>query len=161
MPQKGGAGDGSERRYAAQNRRARHDYSIAETLEAGIMLLGPEVKSLREGKASLQDVFAQAKGGELYLYNAFIPEYAAATRFNHAPKRPRKLLLHKRERDRLMLAVKREGMTLVPLSLYFNPRGIAKVELGLAKGRRKADKRQAIKERDWKRDQQRLMRVKG
>ena len=161
MPQKGGAGDGSERRYAAQNRRARHDYSIEETLEAGIVLLGPEVKSLREGKASLQDAFAQPKDGELYLYNAFIPEYAAATHFKHAPKRPRKLLVHKRERDRLMLAVKREGMTLVPLSLYFNPRGIAKVELGLAKGRRKVDKRQAIKERDWKRDQQRLMRVKG
>lgn len=155
------AGDGSERRYAAQNRRARHDYQIDDTLEAGIMLLGSEVKSLREGRASLQDAWAQEKSGDLYLLNAFIPEYAAANRFNHTPKRPRKLLVHKRERARLLAAVKREGMTLVPLSMYFNDRGIAKVELGLAKGRRKFDKRQAIKARDWQRDKQRLLRVKG
>ena len=161
MPQKGSAGDGSERKYAAQNRRARHDYSIDETLEAGIMLLGTEVKSLREGKASLQEAFAQAKDGHLYLLNAFIPEYTAANRFNHVPKRPRRLLVHKRERDRLLMAVKRDGMTLIPLSMYFNARGIAKVELGLAKGKRKADKRQAIKARDWQRDKARLMRVKG
>ncbi|MGQ0676125.1 MAG: SsrA-binding protein SmpB [Rhodospirillales bacterium] len=161
MPAKRSAGDGSERRFAAQNRRARHDYSIGETLEAGIMLLGTEVKSLRQGKASLQDAFAQAKDGQLYLFNAFIPEYTAANRFNHEPKRPRRLLVHKRERDRLLMAVKRDGMTLVPLSMYFNDRGVAKVELALAKGKRKADKRQAIKARDWQRDKQRLMRVKG
>ena len=109
----------------------------------------------------MQDAFAQSRDGQLYLLNAFIPEYAAANQFNHAPKRPRRLLVHKRERDRLLMAVKRDGMTLVPLSMYFNPRGIAKVELGLAKGRRKADKRQAIKARDWQRDKQRLMRAKG
>ena len=161
MPAKSNAGDGSERRFAAQNRRARHDYRIDETLEAGIMLLGTEVKSLRQGKASLAEAWAGQKDGALWLLNAFIPEYAAANRFNHAPKRPRQLLVHRRERERLFAAIKRDGMTLVPLSIYFNDRGIAKVELGLAKGRRKHDKRQAIKDKDWKRDKARLMRMKG
>ncbi len=149
------------RRFAAQNRRARHDYQIDGTLETGIMLLGSEVKSLRAGRASLAEAWAGEKGGELYLFNCNIPEYAAANRFNHEPKRPRKLLVHRRERAKLLGAIKREGMTLVPLSVYFNPRGIAKVELGLAKGRRKEDRRQAIKDRDWQRDKSRLMRAKG
>ena len=160
-----GTGGRSEReearRFAAQNRRARHDYQIDETLEAGIMLLGSEVKSLRAGRASLAEAWAGVRDGDLFLFNANVPEYAGANQFNHEPKRPRKLLVHRRERDRLLAAIKREGMTLVPLSVYFNPRGIAKVELGVAKGRRQADKRQAIKARDWQRDKQRLMRMKG
>lgn len=149
------------RRFAAQNRRARYDYQIDSTLEAGIMLLGTEVKSLRAGKASLGESWAGEKDGDLYLLNANIPEYAAANQFNHEPKRPRKLLVHKRERAKLMAAIKREGMTLVPLSLYFNPRGIAKVELGLAKGKKKGDKRESSKQRDWQRDKARLLRAKG
>jgi len=151
----------SARRFAAQNRRARHDFQIDSTLEAGIMLLGTEVKSLRAGKASLGESWAGEKDGDLYLLNADIPEYAAANRFNHERKRPRKLLVHKRERNKLLAAIKREGMTLVPLSLYFNPRGIAKVELGLAKGKKKGDKRESAKQRDWKRDKARLLRAKG
>lgn len=162
MPSGGDAADReSARRFAAQNRRARHDYQIDSTLEAGIMLLGTEVKSLRAGKASLGESWAGEKDGDLYLLNANIPEYAQASRFNHEPKRPRKLLVHKRERNKLLAAIKREGMTLVPLSLYFNPRGIAKVELGLAKGKKKGDKREAAKRRDWQRDKARLLRAKG
>jgi SsrA-binding protein len=149
------------RRFAAQNRRARHDFQIDSTLEAGIMLLGTEVKSLRAGKASLAESWASEKDGALYLLNCNIPEYAAAHQFNHEPKRPRRLLVHKRELGKLLTAIKREGMTLVPLSVYFNPRGIAKVELGLAKGKKKADKRESIKQRDWQRDKARLMRNKG
>jgi SsrA-binding protein len=151
----------SARRFAAQNRRARHDFQIDSTLEAGIMLLGTEVKSLRAGKASLGESWAGEKDGDLYLLNANIPEYAAGNQFNHEPKRPRKLLVHKRERVKLLSAIKREGMTLVPLSLYFNPRGIAKVELGLAKGKKKGDKRESSKQRDWQRDKARLLRAKG
>jgi SsrA-binding protein len=162
MPTGGSAADReSARRFAAQNRRARHDYQIDSTLEAGIVLLGSEVKSLRAGKASIGESWAGEKDGDLYLLNANIPEYAQANRLNHEPKRPRKLLVHKRERSKLLAAIKREGMTLVPLSLYFNPRGIAKVELGLAKGRKKGDRREAVKQRDWQRDKARLMRAKG
>ena len=148
-------------KLAAQNRKARHDYFIEDTVEAGVMLLGTEVKSLRAGRASIAESFAAEQDGGLFLINAYIPEYAAATRFNHAPKRARKLLLHRRELDRLLGAVQREGMTLVPLSIYFNARGIAKVQLGLAKGKRKGDKRDAEKERDWNRDRARLLRDKG
>ncbi len=162
MAQAGSAASREEaRRFAGQNRRARHDFQIDSTLEAGIMLLGTEVKSLRAGKASLAESWASEKDGDLYLLNCNIPEYAAANQFNHEPKRPRRLLVHKRERDRLLSAIKRDGMTLVPLSVYFNARGIAKVELGLAKGKKKADKRESIKQRDWKRDKARLMRDKG
>jgi SsrA-binding protein len=148
-------------KLAAQNRKARHDYFIEDTVEAGVMLLGTEVKSLRAGRASIAESFAAEQGGGLYLINAYIPEYEAANRFNHAPKRARKLLLHRRELDRLLAAVQREGMTLVPLSIYFNARGIAKVQLGLGKGKRKGDKRDAEKERDWNRDKARLLRDRG
>ena len=146
---------------AAQNRKARHDYFIEDTVEAGIMLVGTEVKALRGGKASIGEAFAGEQGGELYLFNAYIPEYEAANRFNHQPRRPRKLLVHKREMDRLLGQIRREGVTVVPLSFYFNPRGIVKVELGLARGKRKVDKRASEKEKDWKRDKARLMRNRG
>jgi SsrA-binding protein len=146
---------------AAQNRKARHDYFIEDTVEAGIMLVGTEVKALRGGKASIGEAFAGEQGGELYLFNAYIPEYEAANRFNHQPRRPRKLLVHKREMERLLGQIRREGVTVVPLSFYFNPRGIVKVELGLARGKRKVDKRASEKEKDWKRDKARLMRNRG
>lgn len=146
---------------AAQNRKARHDYFIEETFEAGIMLTGTEVKSLRGGRASIGEAYAAPDGDDLYLVNAHIPEYASASRFNHEPKRRRKLLLHRREIGKLMGAVQREGMTLVPLALYFNDRGMVKVELALARGKHTHDKRASIKDRDWKRDKARLMREKG
>jgi SsrA-binding protein len=147
-------------RYVAQNRRARHDYLIEDTYEAGIALHGSEVKVLREGKASIAEAYAGDKDGDLYLFNANIPEYPAA-RFNHEPKRARRLLLHKREINKLLGRVTREGMTLIPLAIYFNPRGRAKLQLGLAKGKRKSDKREAEKARDWQRDKARIMRDKG
>jgi len=146
------------KQLVAQNRRARHDYFIEESLEAGAMLVGTEVKSLRLGRASIVESYAGEKDGDIYLLNANIPEYPAASQFNHEPKRPRKLLMHKRERARLLNAIRRDGMTLVPLNLYFNARGIAKVELGLAKGKKTIDKRQAIKAADWKRQKARLLR---
>jgi len=146
------------KQLVAQNRRARHDYFIEESLEAGAMLVGTEVKSLRLGRASIVESYAGEKDGDIYLLNANIPEYPAASQFNHEPKRPRKLLLHRRERARLLNAIRRDGMTLVPLNLYFNARGIAKVELGLAKGKKTIDKRQAIKAADWKRQKARLLR---
>jgi len=144
-------------RFIAQNRRARHDYLIQETLEAGLVLAGTEVKVLRKGGVSINESYAAERDGELYLMNANIPEYAPA-RVNHEPRRARKLLVRRRELNKLMGAVTRDGMTLVPLSLYFNERGRAKVELGLAKGKRKADKRAAEKERDWQRAKGRIMR---
>jgi len=145
----------------AQNRKARHDYFIEDTLEAGMMLLGSEVKSLRSGRASIAEAFAAEKDGDLYLLNAHIPEYESANRFNHAPRRPRKLLLHKKESERLKGRINREGMTLVPLAIYFNARGIAKCQLGVAKGKHKSDKRQTIKERDWQREQARVLRARN
>jgi SsrA-binding protein len=145
-------------RYAALNRRARHDYLIEDKLEAGLVLHGTEVKSLRQGGASIAEAYADEKGGELFLVNANIPEYKASAHFNHEPRRPRKLLLHRKQMNRLMGAVKREGVTIVPLALYFNERGRAKVELGLATGKRKSDKRQAERDRDWQRNKARLMR---
>jgi SsrA-binding protein len=148
-------------RYAAQNRRARHDYLIEDTLEAGLVLHGSEVKVLRQGQASINEAYANESDGELFLVNANIPEYAAAKHFSHQPRRPRKLLLHRKEMARLLGAIRREGMTLVPLSIYFNERGRAKVELGLAHGKKKADKRQAEKNRDWQRDKARIMRARG
>lgn len=152
----------SEGRVAAHNRRARFDYFIEDTIEAGIILAGTEVKSLRSGKASIAESYAGEQGGELFLFNAYIPEYQLAGRFfQHETKRPRKLLVHRRELGRLLASIQREGMTLIPLSVYFNDRGLAKVELGLAKGKKKGDKREAEKERDWQRDRARLMREKG
>jgi len=148
-------------RTVAQNRRARHDYTIEETIEAGIMLAGSEVKALREGRGNLNDAYAGPLEGALWLYNAYIPEYRAANRYNHETRRPRKLLLHRRQIDRLSGLVQREGATLVPLSVYFNERGIAKVQLGLAHGKRKADKRAAEKAREWQRDKARILRAKG
>src|ERR1700733_13118773 len=127
-------------RYAAQNRRARHDYLIEDTLEAGLVLQGSEVKVLRQGQASINEAYANESGGELFLVNANIPEYTAAKHFSHQPRRPRKLLLHRKEMARLLGVFRREGMTLIPLSIYFNERGRAKVEHGLAAGKRKADK---------------------
>ena len=148
-------------RIAAQNRRARHDYVIEETLEAGVVLAGSEVKALREGRGNLNDAYAGPREGALWLFNAYIPEYRAANRFNHETRRPRKLLLHKRQIARLSGLVQREGATLIPLSVYFNERGIAKVQLGLARGKKKADKRAAEKEREWQRDKARILRAKG
>ena len=146
---------------AAQNRKARHNYLIEDTVEAGLVLTGTEVKSLRQGRASIGEAYAAGQGGELYLMNAHIPEYAAAGSATHEPRRPRKLLMHKREIARLLGQVERHGMTLVPLTIHFNERGIAKVELALGKGKRKADKRASSKESDWKRQQARLLRDKG
>ena len=137
---------GRDDHYVAQNRRARHDYLIEDTLEAGLVLHGTEVKVLRKGQASIAEAYADEQGGELFLVNANIPEYAASAHFNHEPRRPRKLLLHRKEMNRLLGAIKREGVTVVPLSIYFNERGRAKVELGLARGKRKADKREAEKD---------------
>ena len=154
------ADDKDPNRHVAQNRRARFDYHIDETLEAGLVLYGSEVKSLRKGSASIGESHAGERDGELYLFNAYIPEYAGANRFNHEPRRARKLLVHRRELGKLLGAVKREGVTLVPMSIYFNARGIAKVQLGLARGKKMADKRNAIKDRDWQRDKARLMRAK-
>jgi SsrA-binding protein len=147
-------------RFVAQNRRARHDYQIDSTIEAGLQLVGTEVKVLRQGLASINEAFATERDGGLYLVNAHFPEYPSA-RFNHEPGRPRLLLLHKREIDRLRGAIKREGITLVPLAIYFNERGRAKLELGLAKGKRKADKRESEKQRDWQRDKARIMRERN
>lgn len=148
-------------RYAAQNRRARHDYLIEDTLEAGLVLQGSEVKVLRAGQASIAEAYADAQAGELFLVNANIPEYKAANRFGHQPRRPRKLLLHRKEMNKLLGAIRREGVTIVPLSIYFNERGRAKVELGLAHGKKKADRRQSEKDRDWQRDKARIMRARG
>ena len=146
---------------SAQNRKARHDFFIEESFEAGIMLSGSEVKSLRAGRATITEAYASAENGELFLVNAYIPEYESAHTINHEPKRPRKLLMHRREIDKLQNAVNRKGMTLVALSIYFNDGGLAKVDLGLAKGKQNHDKRQDIKERDWKRNKARLMSAKG
>ncbi len=149
------------RRSVAENRKARHSYDIIETFEAGIALEGSEVKSLREGKANIAESYASPENGELYLINSSIQEYKQANRFNHEERRPRKLLMHKREIARLIGATEREGMTLVPLKLYFNPRGVAKVQVALAKGRKLHDKREAEKARDWQRQKARILRERG
>jgi SsrA-binding protein len=145
----------------AENRRARFDYHIEDTYEAGIMLTGTEVKSLRFGEGSIAESYAEIVKGEVWLVNSNVPEFSHGNRFNHEPKRPRKLLLNEREISRLHGAVERKGMTLVPLSIYFNARGRAKVELALARGKNAADKRQTVKDRDWKREQGRIMREHG
>src|SRR5690606_1828395 len=143
-------------RVAAAHRRARFNYEIGQTFEAGIVLAGTEVKSLRAGQSNIADSYASEKGGEIWLYNAYIPEYLQANRFNHETRRPRKLLLHKREIARLANAVQREGMTVVPLRIYFNDQGRAKVELALARGKKLHDKRETSKKRDWDREKSRL-----
>jgi len=148
-------------KVAAANRRARFNYEIGQTYETGIALTGTEVKSLREGRSNIADSYAGERSGELWLYNAYIPEYLQANRFNHETRRPRKLLLHKREIARLLIAVEREGMTLVPLKVYFNDRGRAKVELAVARGKKLHDKRETEKKRSWDREKGRLMREKG
>jgi SsrA-binding protein len=148
-------------KIVAENRRARFDYFIEETFEAGIALSGTEVKSLRFGEGSITESYAEVRGNECWLINANVPEFSHGNRFNHEPKRPRKLLLHGREIEKFVGAVERKGMTLVPLSVYFNARGRAKVELALAKGKHTHDKRQTIKERDWQRDRARLLRERG
>ena len=148
-------------KIVADNRKARFNYEIGETLEAGIALTGSEVKSLRAGKATIGESYADTRDGEVWLINANIPEYLQAGRFNHSPKRPRKLLLQKREINKLIGAVEREGMTVVPLRLYFNPRGRAKVEIALAKGKKLHDKRETEKKRSWNRERARLLRDKG
>jgi len=146
------------RRTVARNRRATFDYFIDERFEAGVMLAGSEVKSLRAGRGNISEAYASEQGGELYLINAYIPDYAAASHFGHDTRRPRKLLMHRREINRLTGALQKKGQTLIPLNLYFNRRGIAKIELGLAHGKKQHDKRDAIKDRDWKREQERLLR---
>lgn len=150
-----------KQKTVAENRRARYDYFIDDKFEAGLMLTGTEVKSLRAGEATIAESYAELRGGEVWLVNANVPEFSHGNRFNHEPKRPRKLLLNEREIKRLTGAVERKGMTLVPLSIYFNGRGRAKVELALAKGKNSADKRQSTKDRDWQRDKARLMRDRG
>ena len=148
-------------KIAAANRRARFNYEIGQTFEAGIALTGTEVKSLREGRANIADAFAGERGDELWLYNAYIPEYLQANRFQHETRRPRKLLLHKREIRKLIGAVDRDGMTIVPLKIFFNDRGRAKVEIAVARGKKLHDKRETEKKRSWDKEKGRLLRDKG
>jgi SsrA-binding protein len=150
------------RRLVAENRKARHEYFITDSLEAGLQLTGTEVKSLRKGQANIAESYASAEEGGLWLINAYIPEYQGAGRFfQHEPRRKRRLLLHKKEMHKLAIAVERQGMTLIPLELYFNARGIAKLKLALAEGKKLHDKRETAKKRDWDREKARLMREKG
>jgi SsrA-binding protein len=148
-------------RVVAENRRARHDYFIEDEIEAGIVLVGSEVKALREGRGNIAESYASVEEGELWLINAYIPPLPQARNFGHEERRKRKLLVHRRELARLAQRIGREGMTLVPLKLYFNERGIAKVLLGIAKGKKKADKRETEKKRDWNREKARLLRERG
>ena len=148
-------------RTVADNRKARFNYEILDKYEAGIELTGTEVKSLRNGKSNIKDSYANEYKGEMILYNAYIPEYLQANRFNHEPRRPRKLLLHRREIGKLAGAVQREGMTIVPLRLYFNDQGRAKIELAIARGKKTHDKRETEKQRDWNREKSRLMKSHG
>ncbi|MBM3530741.1 MAG: SsrA-binding protein SmpB [Alphaproteobacteria bacterium] len=148
-------------KVVADNRKARFNYAIGETFEAGVALTGSEVKSLRTGKANIGESYAATRDGELWLVNSNISEYKQAGRFNHEPKRPRKLLLHKRQINKLIGAVEREGMTIVPLKLYFNDKGRAKIEIALAKGKKLHDKRATERTRSWERERGRLLRQKG
>lgn len=155
------AAEFDKKKVVAENRRARFDFAIEQVFEAGIALQGTEVKSLRFGEGTIAESYAEVKGNEVWLINSNIPEFSHGNRHNHEPKRPRKLLLSGREINKMYAGVARQGMTLVPLSVYFNSRGRAKVELALAKGKKEHDKRESIKERDWKRDKQRLMKDRG
>jgi SsrA-binding protein len=154
-------GAGPARKIVAENRKARFNYEIVDTFEAGLVLTGTEVKSLREGKANIAESYATEEGGELWLINSYLPEYLQANRFNHETRRPRRLLLHRRQIDKLIGATQREGFTVIPLKMYFNDRGRAKVELGLGRGKKLHDKRETEKQRDWNRERARLMRDKG
>ena len=149
------------RRNVAENRRARFDYEILDTYEAGLSLWGTEVKALRLGQANIQESYASSEGGEIWLINAYIPEYTEGNRFNHEPRRRRKLLLNKREMAKLMQGVEREGMTMVPLRVYFNDRGRAKLLLATARGKKLHDKRETEKQRDWNRQKSRLLKEHG
>jgi len=148
-------------KVVADNRKARFNYEIGEVFEAGLALTGSEVKSLRSGKATIAESYADARGEEIWLINSNIPEYLQAARFNHAPKRPRKLLLHRGQINKLLGAVEREGMTLVPLKLYFNEKGRAKIEIALGRGKKLHDKRETERKRSWEREKGRLLRQKG
>ena len=148
-------------RLAADNRKARFNYEITETIEAGRALQGTEVKSLRGGRATIGESYAGPMGDELWLFNSYIPEYLEANRFNHEVRRPRKLLLHRRQIHKLMGAIQREGYTVIPLKVYFNEKGRAKIELGLGRGKKLHDKRETEKTRDWNRDKQRLLKTGG
>jgi len=149
------------RKLIAENRRARYDYFLDDTVEAGLVLTGTEVKSLRNGRANIAESYAAVEGREIVLINADIPPYGQANRFNHEPRRPRKLLLSRRQIDRMIASVQREGRTIVPVKLYFNDKGLAKLEIALAKGKKTHDKRETEAARDWQRDKARLMREKG
>jgi SsrA-binding protein len=151
---------GGGHRLAAENRKARFSYHIVDTFEAGIVLTGTEIKSLRGGRANITDSYASPQGTDLWLYNAYVPEYLQANRFNHETRRPRRLLLHRREIDKLIGAVERDGMTLVPLDIHFNEKGRAKINLALAKGKNAADKRETEKEREWNREKSRLLKYR-
>jgi len=150
-----------KQKLIAENRRARFDYFLDQTFEAGLALTGTEVKALRQGRANIAESYAATEGREIILINAYIPEYGPANRFNHEPRRHRKLLLHRKEIDRLLAAIQREGRTLIPTRLYFNDKGRVKLELALAKGKKLHDKRETEADRDWKREQGRLMRDRG
>ncbi len=148
-------------KVVAENRKARFNYAIEDTVEAGIVLTGTEVKSIRRGKSTIAESYADPKDGEIWLVNANIPEYLQGNRFNHEPRRPRKLLLHKRQINKLVGAVEREGMTLIPLKLYFNDKGRAKLEIAVARGKKLHDKRETDRKRSWEREKGRLLRMKG
>lgn len=148
-------------RTVAENRKARFAYEVIDTVEAGLVLTGTEVKSLRQGQANIQESYASVEGGEIWLINSYLPEYLQGNRFNHEPRRRRKLLLSKREMARLAQAVEREGMTMVPLKIYFNDRGRAKLLLAIARGKKLHDKRQSEKQRDWAREKGRLLKTRG
>lgn len=150
-----------KQKVVAENRRARYDYFVEDRFEAGFVLAGTEVKALRQGEGSIAESYATVDGDDVWLINSHIPEYSHGNRMNHEPRRPRKLLLKGREIAKLQGAVTRQGLTLVPLSIYFNSKGKAKVELALARGKKVHDKRETVKERDWKREQARLMRKHG
>ncbi len=153
--------DGGGGKLAAENRRARYDYEVLDTFEAGMALVGTEVKSLRQGRANIAESYVAPEGGELWLINADIPEYAFGNRFNHEPRRKRKLLMHRREIERLAMAVQKQGLTIVPLKMYFNEKGLVKLLIGLARGKKHHDKRETEKKRDWQRQKARLMRDYG
>jgi SsrA-binding protein len=148
-------------KVAAENRKARFNYEVLDTLEAGLVLTGTEVKALRGGHANIQESYASVEGGEIWLINSYLPEYLQANRFNHEPRRRRKLLVSKREMARLSQSIEREGMTLVPLKLYFNERGRAKLLLAVARGKKLHDKRETEKQRDWNREKGRLLKERG